>query len=71
MILDARKRNNASMLLYLKAKRYPPEGSKTQEANRNMTEEKNPNYRKESWRKKLGLPSEMDINVVHRYSRLG
>ena len=26
---------------------------------------------KEEWRKNLGLSSEMDINVVHRYSHLG
>ena len=40
MILDARKGKNQSMLLYLKAKRYAPEGSKTKEANRNLPDQK-------------------------------
>ena len=40
MILDARKRKNKSMMFYLKAKRYPPEVSKPQEANINLPAEK-------------------------------
>ena len=40
MILDARKGKNQSMLLYLKAKRYAPEGPKRKEANRNLPDQK-------------------------------
>ena len=40
MILDARKGKDYSMVLYLKAKRYDPEGSKTKEANRNLPDQK-------------------------------
>ena len=69
MILDARNGKKESMMFYLKAKRYSPEG---QEANINIPEKnKYGNDDKEEWRKKLGLSSEMDINVVHRYSHLG
>ena len=56
-------------MLYLKAKRYAPEGK---EALTNLPEEKKEgNDEKEEWRNNLGLSSEMDINVVHRYSYLG
>ena len=34
------------MMFYLKAKRYAPKGSKPQEANSNIIEEKNPNDEK-------------------------
>ena len=66
MILYARKGKNKSMMFYLKAKIYYPEG---QEALTDLTEQKNDTSdEKEEWRKKLGLSSEMDLNVVHRYS---
>ena len=58
-------------MFWFKAKRYSPEGSKPQEANINLSEKKNPNDEKEYWSKKLVLPSEIDINVVHRYSHIG
>ena len=44
MILYARKGKNYSMMFYLKAKRYPPEGLKPQEANRNISEKKKEKY---------------------------
>ena len=63
MILDTRKGKNTSMMFYLKAKRYPPEWSKSQDENTNLPEDnKYGNDDKGEWRKKLGLPSEMDIN---------
>ena len=69
MTLDARKGQNKSIIFYLKAKRYAPEG---QEALANLTEQKKDiSDKKEEWRKRLDLSSEMDINVVHRYSHLG
>ena len=71
MILDARKGKNASMMFYLKVKRYDHKLSKTQETNNNIPEEKKPNDDKEDCSKNLGLPSEMDINVIHQYSYLG
>ena len=72
MILDARKRKNAIMMFYLKANRYPPKRSKPQEENTNIPEEKKDgNENKVECLKKLGLSSEMNINVVHRYSHLG
>ena len=46
MIIEARKLNNESMMLYLKATRYDPEGSKPQEENKNITMKKNPNDKK-------------------------
>ena len=53
----------------MKANRYAPE---RQEALTNIPEKKNDTSdEKEEWRKKLGLSSDMDINVVHRYSHLG
>ena len=72
--LYARKVINESTIFYLKAKRYSSEVLSPHEANRNMPEEikyQYGNYKKEDWQKKLGLPSEMDINVVHWYSHLG
>ena len=57
------------MMFYLKARMYAPEG---QEVLTNLPEEKKyGNDKKEEWHKKLGLTSEMEINVVHRYSHLG
>ena len=41
MILDTRKGNCASMMFYLKAKRYFPEDVRPQEEKRNLIEEKN------------------------------
>ena len=71
MILDAKKGKNASMMFYLKAKRYAPEGSKNKEENSNLPEEKKyGNDKKEHCHKTLVLPSEMGINVVHQYSHL-
>ena len=67
IVLDAGKEKNVSMMFYLKAKRYAPEGSKPQEENINITEDKNPNDDKKERQKNLDLPSEMDINVVYRY----
>ena len=56
-------------MFYLKAKIYAPE---VQEALSNMTEKKmETSDKKEEWRKKLVLLSEMDINVVYRYLHLG
>ena len=67
--LDARKRQKKSMMFYLKSKRYPPEGH---EALTNLPEKKTETSEKiEEWRKKLGLSSKMEINVVHRYSYMG
>ena len=69
MRLDARKSQNETMMFYLKAKSYSPEG---QEALTNLTEKIiETSDKKGEWRNKLGLSSEMDINVVHRYSHLG
>ena len=52
-------------MFYLKAKQYSLEGK---EENTNLPEEKKDgNYEKEEGHKKLGLSSEMYINVVHRY----
>ena len=57
------------MMFYLKSKRYSPEG---QDALTNIPEKKTEiSDKKEEWGKKLGLSSEMYINVIHRYSRLG
>ena len=67
--LDTRKGQNNSIVFYLKEKRYSPEG---QEALTNLPENKmKTSEEKEEWRKKLGLSSEIDIKVVHRYSHLG
>ena len=69
MTLDASKGQNNSMMFYLKAKRYVPEG---QEALTNIPENiMETSDKKEEWRKKFGLSSKMDINVIHRYSHLG
>ena len=65
MILDSIKVNNTSMMFYLKGKWYALEGQVT---NTNLPEEKkDSNYEKQEWYKKLGISSEMDTNVVHRY----
>ena len=62
-ILDPSK-GKKIMMFYLKAKRYAPE---RHEELTNIPEYKNyGNDKKEEWRKKLGLKSEMDIDVVHR-----
>ena len=61
-------------MVYLKAKKYAPEVSSPQESRRNLLEEKevkDQNYKKRNWRKKLGLPQEMNIYVVCRYSHIG
>ena len=69
MNFDARKGQNESMLFYTKAKRYATEG---QEALTNLPENKiESSDKKEEWRKKLGLSSDMEINGVNRYSHLG
>ena len=69
MTLDAGKVQNRSMVFYLKANKYVPEG---QESLTNIPEYKrDTSDKKEEWCKKLSLSSEMDINVVHRYSHLG
>ena len=71
-ILDARNGKDTSMMFYLKAKIHTPERSNPQEENTNFQEDKKDiNDKKVKWRKKLDLASEMDINVVHRYSHLG
>ena len=68
IIIDAIKVENESMMFYIAAKRYDPEG---QEANTNMPQEnKYENCIKEEWQNILGLPSEMDITVMQRYSHL-
>ena len=64
MIIDARQGNNASMLFYLKIKRYVPEVQVT--LTNIPDDKKDGNYEKEEWRKKLGLSRKMDINVVYR-----
>ena len=72
--LYTRKGINESTMFYLKAKIYSSEVLSPQEANRNLPEGKIYQYqndRKEDWKKSLGLPSEMDINFVHRYSHIG
>ena len=61
-------------MFYLKAKIYSSEVLSPQEENRNITEKKRDQYgntKIEDWRNKLGVPSEMDINFVHRYSYIG
>ena len=69
MSLYVSKGQNNSTMFYLKAKIYAPE---VQEALSNMTEKKmETSDKKEEGRKKLVLSSEMDINVVYRYSHLG
>ena len=69
MILNARKGINENMMVKLKVKRY---ASEVQSAKTNLIEKnKYDNDEKEEWRKNLGLPNKMDINVVHRYSHLG
>ena len=66
MNLDERKGQNKSIVFYLKAKIYALEW---QEALTNIPEKKNDTTdKKEEWRNKLFLSSEMDIKVVHRYS---
>ena len=59
---------NESTIFYFKEKRYSSEVLSPQEANRNMPEENKYQYgndKKEDCQNKLGLPSEMDINVFH------
>ena len=47
MVLDARKVKNEIMMFYLKVERYYPEGTKPQEENSNIQEEKKDgNYEK-------------------------
>ena len=61
---------NESTIFYFKEKRYSSEVLSPQEANRNMPEENKYQYgndKKEDCQNKLGLPSEMDINVFHWY----
>ena len=68
MTLDARKVQNNSIMFYLKTKIYAPEG---QESLSNFPGNKiGTSDKKEEWRNNLGLSSDMDINVVHRYSHL-
>ena len=68
MTFYARKVKNKSMMLYLKVKRYAPEG---QEAITNLLEQKKETSDKQQdWCKKFGLSSEVDIDMVHRYSHL-
>ena len=72
--LYARKGISEITIFYLKAKIYSSEVLSPQEANRNLSEEKKYQYRydkKEYYQKKLGLPSETDIDIVHRYSHIG
>ena len=60
-------------MFYLKANRYYPEGSSHQEVNINLSEGKkvqDENDEKEDSQRKVRLPSEVDINVVHKYSHL-
>ena len=65
MILEAIKGQNKSMMFYLKAKKYAPEGK---EALTNLPDKKQDSSdEKEEWRNILGLSSEMGINVVRRY----
>ena len=65
MILEAIKGQNKSMMFYLKAKKYAPEGK---EALTNLPDKKKDSSdEKEEWRNILGLSSEMGINVVRRY----
>ena len=65
------KEKNASMMFYLTANRYTPEVLKIKEAKTSLTEEKKDgNYNKEEWHKKLGLQSEIYINVFHRNSHI-
>ena len=69
VILDARKLRNESTTLYLKVNRYALEGSKPQEASIKLPggeKVQDGNDEKEYWRNKLGLPREMDNNMVHR-----
>ena len=59
--LDAGKGQKKSMMFYLKAKRYAQEG---QEEHTNLTEKKmETSDEKEKWRNKLGLSSDIDINI--------
>ena len=72
--MNARKVKNESTMFYLKAKRFPPEGSSPQEANTNLPAEDKIQYdndERENWRSNMVLPKYMDINVVHQYSNLG
>ena len=58
----------------LKDKIYYPEGLSHQKANINLSEEKEIQYdneEKKNWHKKIELPQEMDIDMVHRHSNLG
>ena len=71
IILDARKGKIDNTQLYLKDKRNAPKWSSYHNANRNLQEFKkvqDENYKKEYWRKKLDVPQEMNINVVHWFS---
>ena len=67
MIIYARKGKNEITLLYLKAKRYATEDSKSQEEKNNMPQKKEikDGYdKKEDWQKKLDLPCDMEITMV-------
>ena len=57
-------------MVYLMYNICSPEGSSTQETNRNLPEKKevqDDKDEKENWRKKLCLPKQLGINVVHWY----
>ena len=57
-------------MVYLMDNICAPEGSSTQETNRNLPEKKevqDDKDEKENWRKKLCLPKQLGINVVHWY----